>query len=840
MGVRLDGTGYLYNLDGDVKVYPIHHSGFSLSFWMRASGGATLDGNIVSFGQPFDPSPNLSVSALNGASSHTIGVRTAVASPFTSYGGGTTQTIQSTATIPHNQEQWSHIAVVTSGNDDNKEIHINLWVNGVHCSGIHRVIYTGGALDRLYIGNGPITGTDFAGLIAELGVWSGCLEPYEVSGLYAGSMPINIRPDLLQEYFPLLENDVTNSLISLTDLDTDGTLVKCHNHPRVFRPSVRQIEEVVTDAVLPLCARGYLPYHSGDGEFSSAFNWSFYNQLQGEPPGWHMNLHCQNDAIVVSSGIDLYTSAFYQVNNLQGAYDDSYGYDFDIENPLPMFLQVLSTLPDPDPDPSGTIDDPNSMNLFIKGISFARPSSGDTSLFTFGFENSGIFDHVDMSISGHRATAITKTSNLFLAATPSGNTYMNLWIGAGIDQHTGNIPLHLQVLDQASGTQFPLTIWNPTNRASGDGLQLFTYSTEGTGIYNQANLFTGGLFGISNSGEAFPLYAHCVGSGNTNINLYLYGEEIDEINSIPDNSMNLVLVNNYNYPTNHVLLSVFNQLTDINSNISLYLNNEITVAGLTLLLDAAGPFGQSGAMNLYMNRSSDSLDFNLPLFMDGSGTGYLSGGIDLITSGNYSSFETTDLFTLGVTTDTAEMPLFLNSRDASDASGFFPLFSWASENPGIYKFTDLFLQASALSGLDTSNIRLFLRQDSSLSYTNTMNLFLNSYGNADGSITYYNDIPLTAYNNAVVDSGILTLFMNAPSGTDGAIPFSGTMNLVMWREIESAALNMPFYTSGPEGTNSGVDLYLQGQPVPTGTISMYLDGGRDSSTGLIKLYTHGF
>lgn len=716
---------------------------------------------------------------------------------------------------------WNHIALVGSGTNLRY-----IYLNGVQTTNTEFEPNINGQSIYLYSGQ---TGATRKAAFAELTYWSSGITPEHVAMLVNGITSTQINTRNIQSYFPLYTHNGPDLFggATLTNPATSGS----QTHPPVAKMGRAYYPRVDNWADIPLFTQGHLPYSSGDGSFDSGFSWSFYNQLQGIPPGWHMSLYLDADYTVHSGDMTLYTQAYKSINNLDGAYDDSYDYDFDIANPLPLFLQVVNQLP----EPTGVDDDIFGLNLFIKGFSTARNTSGNVPFSTFGFDGTGILNSADLFIEGFASTQITKNATLYLKAVPSGQSSINLFLNAGIDKETNTVPLYLQVLSMESGLNFPLTIWNPTTTASGGPFNLFTYSTEGTGVYNSFEMVTLGHSEFQ--GSSFNLYAHAIGSGSSNINLYLHGEEVDELNS----SINL-FINNELRPNNYVPMTVFNGQGVMSGDLTLFLANEYgdTNENVTLFLGADGPFGQSGTINLYMHRSSESLSFNLPLFVDGSGIGDLTGSIDLYTSGNTSTFSTTTLYTLGFTDDSTTMPLFLSGRTYPSDSGFTPLFTWGADESGIYNFTTLFTAGPDPTGYQNTNIRLFLKQESSVTETSQINLFAKSYGNTDGSVTHTGEVLLTMYNNAEQASGLLTLFMNGPSGTEPFIPHSSTMNLVMWREIESSALSLPFFIGGPEGVNSGVPFFLEAQPRPTGVITLFLDGGVSGVNELVKLYTHGF
>ncbi len=673
---------------------------------------------------------------------------------------------------------------------------------------------------------------NLGGQVAEWAWWDNNLTD-EQARMYGSGVPANlIAPQDLYAYCPCISNEFPEDTRgNLNEFTAVNSYAPVSGHPAMRYGLKGQYPHISNSNQLPFYMRGHLPYHSGDGEFDSSFSWSYYNQLQGEPPGWHMSLYLGADYNAASGDVPLYTSAHRSINNLDGAYDDSYDYDFDISNPLPLFLQVVNQLP----EPTGAGDTIFGLNLFIKGFSNARSGNNNLPLFTFGFDGTGIIDSVDLFTEGFATTQITKNATLYLKAIPSGQANINLFLNAGIDKETNTVPLYMQVLSMESGYNFPLTMWNPSNIASGGPFNLFTYSQEGTGIYHSFDMVTLG----HSEFQASPcnLYAHAIGSGNSNVNLYMHGREVDS----RQGSVNL-FINNELRPTNYVPLTVFNGQGVMSGDLTLFLANEYgdTSESVTLFMGADGPFGGSSTMNLYMNRNSESLSFNMPLFVDGSGIGELTGEITLVTSGNYSSFNTTTLYTLGFTDDSAFMPMSITGRSYPTESGFFPLFSWGADESGIYNFTSLYTAGPDPTGFRNDNIRLFLKQESSVSQTSMVNLFAKSVGNTDGSITYSNEVMLTMYNNAAPYSGQFTLFMNGPSGTEPFIPHSSTVNLVMWRQIESTALTMPFAIAGPEGSNSGVPLFMEAQPRPTGTITLFLNGGTSGINDLVKLYTHGF
>lgn len=189
--------------------------------------------------------------------------------------------------------------------------------------------------------------------------------------------------------------------------------------------------------------------------------------------------------------------------------------------------------------------------------------------------------------------------------------------------------------------------------------------------------------------------------------------------------------------------------------------------------------------------------------------------------------------------DTA-MNLYLRGPIAHESSGDIPLFMWSTTNPSIYKSALLYLEGAEGSGQYNNNINFIVKNELSESYTSSINTFLKAIGNSDGSITHVDNIPLIVYNNTELSSGTMSLFMNGPSGTDGAIPFSGSMNLFMNRQNESLSHNIQIYIPTPTQTTEDLNMYLDGQPRPTGIIPMYMFAGNSGIDDLVKLYTHGF
>jgi hypothetical protein len=62
-------------------------------------------------------------------------------------------------------------------------------------------------LDCIYLGNTPLLGADFTGLLAHVAVWDVALSDGDISSLAAGANPLTIDPTNLIAYWPLTADD---------------------------------------------------------------------------------------------------------------------------------------------------------------------------------------------------------------------------------------------------------------------------------------------------------------------------------------------------------------------------------------------------------------------------------------------------------------------------------------------------------------------------------------------------------------------------------------------------------------------------------------------------------
>ena len=180
------------------------------------------------------------------------------------------------------------------------------------------------------------------------------------------------------------------------------------------------------------------------------------------------------------------------------------------------------------------------------------------------------------------------------------------------------------------------------------------------------------------------------------------------------------------------------------------------------------------------------------------------------------------------------MMMTLRGNEPTPASGdMVPLFLWSTTESGIFNTLPLVLPDtnSQISGV--LNLYVGGYQDPQTN-TSTLNLYLKSE-----IPTTTNTLDLFVKNNTEQSSGTLSLFLQGVPGSSGYIANSGTMNLFIGRDSESIAHNISMYISGPILSSGTLSLFLKSGSENSG-IPLFLQANAQPSSGVLKLFTHGF
>jgi len=258
----------------------------------------------------------------------------------------------------------------------------------------------------------------------------------------------------------------------------------------------------------------------------------------------------------------------------------------------------------------------------------------------------------------------------------------------------------------------------------------------------------------------------------------------------------------------------------------------------------------SGSVPLYV--AGRAFNNNIPLYISG---GFSKGPLTLFTPGhatnnsNITLYEqghipvsgNHTLFEKGHMTSNSNLSLYIRTKEWIFYSGNMPLVSFGrtiGTAGGLFGTTTLFTKSDNLS---SGNLNLYSKGfEFPKDLTGSINLYVNTKGNADGSITQTQNIPLFVKNAWVSSSSTIPLFMASVLGTTGAIAASSTMNLFINRNVNSYSSNISLFTQGPRQSSQSLNLFLEGMPNYRNNIPLYLQANAQPKNNNLKLYTSGF
>lgn len=239
-----------------------------------------------------------------------------------------------------------------------------------------------------------------------------------------------------------------------------------------------------------------------------------------------------------------------------------------------------------------------------------------------------------------------------------------------------------------------------------------------------------------------------------------------------------------------------------NSGLSLYEYGHIPLySGCNLYIFNSVPINSGLSLYEYGYASESS---GLTFYMHGSGADPWNAGLVLYTKG------------LTLPSKSGGTPLYTYATPAG-VGGLYstiPLSLYSASDPR-YQL-NLFVKGPI--GVEQQRMNLFISNDTNIA--NNLELFIkNEYSESNSGIA---------------------LYLNAPSGDDGFIPISVNMPLFIARDSESVAGVIPLYMSSPEGSLSGIDMYIKGETTLGSGINLVIANVIGRTTDGKVLYTHGF
>jgi len=257
----------------------------------------------------------------------------------------------------------------------------------------------------------------------------------------------------------------------------------------------------------------------------------------------------------------------------------------------------------------------NSVKVYFDSYCVAATGTNQLNLYTNGTATTNN-NSLDLFAKGHTPTVI-----------PS----LDLYVNGRAPQASGDITLYTvsshypyPPASDPDVTKVPLYVegYDPPN-ASGD-LDLFVWGTDELGIRYNMPLYTASYY---DKGPSLPLYLYAVdGSGNANMNLYLYNNPWTPAN----NSVSLVTVGP----------------SGINNTTPLYVKGYGTTSGW---------YWKSGNMNMFIARDSEATASHMPLFV---GQNAVTNTFNLVIEGTELANSSVPLYIYGSGTPNANLEFY--------------------------------------------------------------------------------------------------------------------------------------------------------------------------------------
>lgn len=259
-------------------------------------------------------------------------------------------------------------------------------------------------------------------------------------------------------------------------------------------------------------------------------------------------------------------------------------------------------------------------------------------------------------------------------------------------------------------------------------------------------------------------------------------------------------------------------------------------------------FGKSNSLRLYTYGEGTESGV-VDLYTHGVGArGYLdmfvegfdvkSSGIDLSIVGHLTESGNIDLFTSGANRSSNSFNMYISGPVLHSSDASVSMFTWGTNNNGLFKDINLFVQSfDDPTHYNSLNMTAF--GYGTFDATNSLNLFVKSIGNDDGSIDYSDSINMVAYNTVQSFDSSVNMFTQGSGNTDGAVPYNNSLNLFIHRGEDSTANNITMFVSGPAEYSGTINLFLDGQPSAESGIDLFTAGYYPSGDS-ITLYTNGF
>lgn len=280
-----------------------------------------------------------------------------------------------------------------------------------------------------------------------------------------------------------------------------------------------------------------------------------------------------------------------------------------------------------------------------------------------------------------------------------------------------------------------------------------------------------------------------------------------------------------------------------NSSIPLYLCNNppASISGNIPLYIRGVPFGTGENFDVF------------PLSIEGSLS--QSSGLPLYINNNPTSESVVTLYTKGISSSTNNLPFFVQNVPQSGGQSYLNLFTQGrgtdgltGEEPssglpsGVFATHNSFtLYLNTADGLTVPGggvgMNMYLGASLTDDTTSNMNMFIG------GNIWYpgaANNLPLFLYNSVEPLHNSVNLYTKGLGSVDseGYTPKTGGMNMFIQRNIPA---KIDFYIQGP-GTvfTQGMNLYMMSGLTKASGIAFSMPQTKGSTTGGLRLYSHGY
>ena len=252
------------------------------------------------------------------------------------------------------------------------------------------------------------------------------------------------------------------------------------------------------------------------------------------------------------------------------------------------------------------------------------------------------------------------------------------------------------------------------------------------------------------------------------------------------------------------------------------------------------PSGSSSGIALYTYGDAP-MSSSLTLYVDGgestdSLTLYLASS-DLRNSGitlhtlNYETVNSGLTLYLPALQINNHFTLFLKSNPLPSATAYIPLSMHSTTNSGIIKDLSLYINSDGISKPCT----LFTKSHDNDENSDSIPLFLK----VDGERNSY--IPLYIANSSILVTNSQKLFVQGYGVNEGAnIYRSGHPLYLKAGDGEGWSKPMDLFLKVPEGSNSGVNLFIEGGTYVSKSLDLSMAQVLGAPGSGITMYTHGF